>query len=222
MTTLVFDVYGTLIDTNGVEDALQEIFAEDASAISKIWREKQLEYSFRRGLMNQYQDFSICTRDALKYACTVMNKTLTEPQKNALLSAYRTLPAFADVVPALQSLSGAGLPLFAFSNGLYDDVNNLLHHADIAQYFDGVISVDEIKTFKPNPAVYQHLLTRCQSSAESSWLISGNPFDVIGAVSAGLKGIWLQRSSAAIFDPWEDYAPTLTIKSLTELDNATG
>ncbi|RMF46291.1 MAG: haloacid dehalogenase type II, partial [Deltaproteobacteria bacterium] len=51
MTTLAFDVYGTLIDTHGVLTALEKLVGDKALAFSNSWRDKQLEYSFRKGLM---------------------------------------------------------------------------------------------------------------------------------------------------------------------------
>ena len=76
--------------------------------------------------------------------------------------------------------------------------------------------MNEIRSFKPNPDVYSYFLDQTGSAPESAWLISSNPFDVIGAVSAGMKSAWVRRSQAAVFDPW-GIEPTLTIASLTEL-----
>jgi 2-haloacid dehalogenase len=222
MTTLAFDIYGTLIDTNGVEIRLCELIGDKAPALSKIWREKQLEYSFRRGLMKRYQDFSICTRDALDYASATMRITLSKQDKNSLLAAYRSLPAFPDVASALKDLHDANYPLYAFSNGSRDAVQTLLEHAQIRQYFKDIVSVEEIKTFKPDPDIYRHLLDRCESSAASTWLISGNPFDVMGAISAGLKSAWLQRNVDTIFDPWDEFPPTATINLLSKLNTVIG
>ena len=67
--TIAFDVYGTLIDTAGIVAALQRHVGEKAVAFSDLWRAKQLEYSFRRGLMQNYRDFSICTGNALDFCC---------------------------------------------------------------------------------------------------------------------------------------------------------
>ena len=220
MTTLAFDVYGTLIDTNAVENSLYELIGDKAPALSKLWREKQLEYSFRRGLMKRYRDFSICTRDASITKVRDKEIKLSDQDKNTLLGAYRSLPAFADVVPALEDLHNANYPLIAFSNGSRDAVQALLDHAEIRQYFTDIVSLEEIKTFKPDPDAYHHLLARCDSSAASTWLISGNPFDVMGAISAGLKGAWLQRNADTIFDPWDDFTPTTKINLLTKLSAA--
>mgnify|MGYP003981902349 CR=1 FL=1 len=97
----------------------------------------------------------------------------------------------------------------------------LLTHAEIRDFFLGVVSVDDLKSFKPNPAVYSHFLRKSGSSGANSWLISGNPFDVIGAISAGMKGAWVQRSPEAIFDPW-GIEPTITVRELTELPTQIG
>jgi len=215
--TLAFDVYGTLIDTHGVVEALQRMVGDKARAFSQTWRDKQLEYTFRRGLMQHYENFAVCTRDALDYSCALYKTSFNTAQKEALLAAYRVLPAFADVREGLALLSGAGYRLFAFSNGSADAVSALLANAGIDDYFLDVISVDEIKSFKPNPAVYAHFLRQSGASGSEAWLISSNPFDVIGAISAGMKGAWVQRSLDLPYDPW-GIEPTLTVRGLTELE----
>lgn len=216
--TLAFDIYGTLIDTHGVVSALENMVGSKARAFSQTWRDKQLEYTFRRGLMNNYQDFSTCTKQALEFTCQFYNANLSEQQIETLISCYRTLPTFDDVAPSLQTLKNAGFQLYAFSNGGAEAVNTLLVAANIRDYFIDIISVDEIQTYKPNLTVYQHFLKRAAASAENSWLISSNPFDVIGALSAGMKSAWLKRANTMLFDPWE-FTPTLTIQSLSELSS---
>ena len=214
--TLAFDVYGTLIDTDGVVSVLQKLIGGKAKQFSHTWREKQLEYSFRRGLMKNYENFSVCTRDALNYTCAFYEINLTKEQKNILLESYRTLPAFKDVEDSLAKLKEKNYRLFAFSNGSADAVETLLVAAGIRDYFLGVVSADDIKSFKPNPAVYHHFLQESKACGNDSWLISSNPFDVIGAISAGMCAAWVQRSKNAIFDPW-GIEPTLTVENLGEL-----
>jgi 2-haloacid dehalogenase len=214
--TLGFDVYGTLIDTHGVVNILQKTIGDSASEFSRIWREKQLEYSFRRGLMQNYENFARCTSDALDYTCSYFRTPLTEKDKQELLDAYKILPAFDDVKEGLESAQELGFRLFAFSNGSADAVEALLKHAGIRDYFIGVVSVDEMKSFKPNPGVYSHFLRRAGTIGADAWLISSNPFDVIGALSAGMRSAWIKRSPEAIFDPW-GMKPTLTLNSLFDL-----
>jgi len=214
--TLAFDVYGTLIDTTGVTGLLETMVGDRAAEFSRLWRDKQLEYSFRRGLMRRYAHFGICTRDALEHTCAFMQADLDTGQKEQLLDCYRTLPAFADVAPALQALESDRHRLYAFSNGTREAVETLLVTAGIRDCFLDIVSVDEIGSFKPDPAVYSHFLARADAGAGAAWLVSSNPFDVIGAVSAGMRGAWVKRSDEALFDPWE-IEPTAIVHSLAGL-----
>ncbi len=214
--TLAFDVYGTLIDTAGVVAALRRLIGDRAEEFSSAWRSKQLEYSFRRGLMQNYQDFSVCTRQALDWCCTALDVTIATSDKEELLAGYRRLPAFADVPVALPALAKAGYRLFAFSNGKASDVAALLENSGIAGLFADVISTGEISSFKPNPAVYAHFLRRSGATGAGAWMISSNPFDVIGALSAGMRAAWIWRNPGNVFDPWE-LEPTLTVGSLVDL-----
>ena len=215
MATIAFDVYGTLIDTNGVVDRLREWIGSQAEVFSQTWRSKQLEYSFRRGLMRRYETFAVCTRHALDYCCAEYDVSFSSEQKDTLLQSYRSLPAFADVEESLGTLQAEGHRLFAFSNGTSEAVKEILHANGLLERFEGVVSCDALKTFKPNPDVYHYFMSEAGDSNDA-WLISGNPFDVIGAVSAGMKSAWVKRSDRSVFDPW-GIEPTVTVESLNEL-----
>jgi 2-haloacid dehalogenase len=212
----LFTTPSTLIDTAGITEALKKHTGEDAAAFSSLWRDKQLEYSFRRGLMQNYQHFAICTRNGLDYVCSVMGYDISSEDRDELMAQYRILPAFPDVRDALPKLQQGDFRLFAFSNGRKSDVCDLLDNSGISSYFSDVVSTDEIKSFKPNPAVYAHFLRRTGATGKEAWLISGNPFDVIGAISSGMRGAWVKRSERACFDPWE-IQPTTTVSDIGEL-----
>lgn len=214
--TLAFDVYGTLINTSGVFENLQVLIGEKAKPFMDSWRNKQLEYSFRRGLMRQYVDFSVCTKNALDFCCKSDQIKLTDNQKETLMNAYKVLPAFADVKEGLQILKKAGHHLYAFSNGSNKAIEQLLVNAQIRPLFDGIVSVEDIQTFKPDPQVYEYFNQKTHSTKSDSWLISSNPFDVLGALKHGMHSAWVQRSERSIFDPWE-VKPTSTIQTIIEL-----
>jgi len=214
--TLAFDVYGTLINTSGIYETLHEMMGEPAGRFMASWRDKQLEYSFRRGVMNQHTDFSVCTRNSLNYCCTRFDINLTDEQRKSLMDTYKILPAFPDVAESVASCRRAGYGVYAFSNGSASAVSGLLTHAGILDQFDGVISTEKVRMFKPSPVVYNHFLTATKSEAQHTWLISGNPFDVIGAAACGWNTAWVKRMKEAQFDPW-DYSPTITISGLDQL-----
>ncbi len=213
---LAFDIYGTLIDPHGVVDELSKHVGDRAWEFSNTWRDKQLEYTWRRALMQRYENFPVCTRQALDYTDMLLQTGLDESAKAALVQVYRVLPAYDDVPASLQALADAGFHLFGFSNGVEEAIVGLLEHAGIDQYFEGVVSVDALHTFKPDPQVYHHFIEVADTARENCWLVSSNGFDVIGAVSAGMKAAWLRRSQSVVFDPW-GVEPTLVINGLEEL-----
>lgn len=215
-TTLAFDVYGTLIDPLGVSTALADHVSEQAPRFAQIWRDKQLEYLFRRALMREYRDFTTCTRQALVFTDRLLKTRLSAGACEELMATYRRLPAYADAVPALEQLQAGNHRMYAFSNGHPDDLGDLLARAGIDAYLDGIVSVHAVASFKPDPVVYQHFLDSTGSTAAGTWLVSGNPFDIIGAHAAGWATAWVKRDAAAVFDPW-GANPTATVASLSEL-----
>ncbi|HLW71323.1 MAG TPA: haloacid dehalogenase type II [Candidatus Binataceae bacterium] len=210
------DVYGTLIDPLRMSDHLRPLTGDAAEAIAAMWRAKQLEYTFRRAAMGSYENFDICTRDALRFVLDSMKIALAEPEQVRLLEAYQSLPPYADALAGLLELRRRGHTVAAFSNGVEATLRKLLGGAGLLDQFDAVISVDELKTFKPDPRVYRYLAERLGRELDATWLISSNAFDVIGAKNAGLRAAWIQRDPATVFDPWP-LRPDLVASSLERL-----
>lgn len=218
-STLAFDVYGTLIDPFDISTKLKEYIGDKAPQFALIWREKQIEYLFRRALMQDYKDFPTCTRQALEYTDARLQADLSDAAKDTLMEKYRVLPAYPGVPEALEQLKARKCHMYAFSNGHPDDLEHLLEHAGLSEHLDGIVSVHSVQSYKPDPAVYQHFLDSTDAEAEDTWLVSGNPFDVIGAQASGWNTAWLRRDPTAIFDPW-DVKPTITVAELRELADA--
>lgn len=184
--------------------------------MSGLWRQKQLEYTFRRGLMKKYEDFGVCTREALDFAAASFGVELSDEDKANLIEHYQDLRAFPDAIPALETMKGRGHRLAAFSNGVEATARKLFERAGLLEHLDEIVSVDDVKTFKPDPAVYEYLARRMERPAGEVWLVSGNPFDVIGAKAAGMRAAWVRRSEATVFDPW-GIEPDLTVPDLEAL-----
>ena len=215
-TTLAFDVYGTLIDPFGISQRLQSIAGEQTPAFAQMWRDKQIEYLFRRGLGRDYRPFSVCTSQALDYTALQMQVELSTADKQDLLAQYRELPAYEEVADALRQLKDDGCRNYAFSNGEPGDLAGLLAHAGLDAALDGIVSVHDLQSFKPDPAVYRHFLQQSGATKQETWLVSGNPFDVIGAHMAGWRTAWVKRDPTAVFDPW-DIEPDAIITDISEL-----
>jgi 2-haloacid dehalogenase len=215
-SVLAFDVYGTLIDPFQMEDHLRAVFGARAKEATELWRSKQLEYSFRRALMKKYENFDVCTAQALRYVSRQLDVRLGEEALRKLLDEYLRLPAYPDVAEALAELEGRGFKMVACTNGTERAVRELLERAGVLARFRGIVSVDPIRTFKPDRAVYEYLAAQVRAEKETICLISSNPFDVIGAKACGLRTAWVQRDPKKIFDPWE-FEADLHVRGLAEL-----
>jgi 2-haloacid dehalogenase len=213
---LGFDVYGTLVDPLAMAEPLRALVGEQAGRFAELWRSKQLEYSFRRGLMRRYVDFDACTRQALRYTQQALRCELPESDRDRLLEAYLYLPLFPEVAASLTALKAQGHRLVAFTNGVETSIRALLANAGVLSQLEDVVSVDDLRTFKPDPAVYDYLARRTEHPPAETWLVSSNAWDVIGAKAAGLRAVWVKRQPEAVFDPWE-VEPDVVANGLDEL-----
>src|SRR5678815_2664983 len=183
---LVFDAYGTLFDVFSVTSLCEQMFPGNGTALAMVWRSKQLQYTLLRSMMNRYEDFWQVTRDGLVYAANALRLDLDVDKRTRLMDAYMTLAAFPDVKPGLQQLKAMGLRLAVLSNGAPKMLESAARSAGIADLLDAVISVDEVKVFKPSPRVYELASTRLNMPKTNIGFVTSNSWDANGAGSAGL------------------------------------
>ena len=213
---LAFDMYGTLVDPIRIWTQLEQYLPEgNAMRAAEIWRQKQLEYTFRLTVMEQYEDFEQVTRKALDYALAAVNGQLTNEQKHQLMAQYNDLALFPDVQNGLEQLQAKGHTMVVFSNGSPAMLNAILQATHLEAYFQSFVSVDEIKMYKPSPQAYQLVANKLQRPIGEIRLISSNPFDVIGAINAGMQATWVNRSHG-MFDTLGE-RPTMVVTNMEEL-----
>ena len=190
---LVFDAYGTLYDVHSVVRRCDEFWPGRGAALSQLWRTKQLEYTWQRSLMRRYLPFSQITREALAYACESLKLALDLAQTEALMQEYLRLAPYPDVAGALAKLKAKKAIL---TNGSPDMIEPLVEHSGLR--FDAVLSVDEVKQFKPVPEVYQLAVERLAVSKENIGFVSSNCWDALGAKSFGFTVYWINRAGAPV------------------------
>ena len=136
MKVTVFDAYGTLINLNALEEPLQHHFGVDADQVGLTWRQKQLQYTWLRTLMNHYCPFSQVTEEALVYACQRHRVDLPPEAQHDLLNCYRTLPVYPDV-PSVLSTYAQLRSLAILSNADADLLTAAVDHNQIESLFSG-------------------------------------------------------------------------------------
>jgi 2-haloacid dehalogenase len=189
----VFDAYGTLFDVHSVIEAGRAITA-DPQALSTLWRQKQLEYTWLRSLMGRYEDFWVVTEGALRFALRRLGITAAEAQVQTLMDAYLSLACFPEVKAALAGLKGA--PLGILSNGSPAMLEAAVRTSGLGGVLQHVLSVDAVKVYKPSPKVYELGPRAFGLAAEAMLFVSSNAWDIAGAKAFGFRTCWCNRSNA--------------------------
>jgi 2-haloacid dehalogenase len=191
--TMVFDAYGTLFDVHSVVARCESCWPGKGNELSRLWRAKQLEYTWQRSLMQRYAPFSSVTREALAYACEALGLKLDRGREAALMQEYLRLAPYGDVAVTLEKLAGKRAIL---SNGSPDMLSPLVEHSGLR--FDAVISVDELKIYKPAPQVYELAVKKLHAEKGDIGFVSSNCWDAMGAKSYGFKVYWINRAGAPV------------------------
>jgi len=216
LKAFAFDAYGTLFDVLSVTALCEQLFPGRGTALAQLWRVKQLQYSMMRSLMGRHRDFWQLTEDGLVYACKSLGLALTVEARTRLLEAYLSLAAFPDVKPGLEALKALGFRLAVLSNGEPKMLEAAARSAGILTLLDHIVSVEEVKIFKPRPRVYNLAPERLSVSNAELGFVSSNSWDAAGAASAGLRTFWIQRSAA---EPSEElgFGAERVVHALTDL-----
>lgn len=191
----LFDAYGTLFDVHSVIERAGVQISGDLEALSQLWRQKQLEFTWLLALMDRYQDFRQITEAALRTALAQLHMEASESQVRRLLDAYSTPAVFPDAKVALDALRE--LPRAILSNGTPAMLEAAVRKNGLDTYFHSVISVDPVKTYKPSPRVYQLGVDALKLPADEILFVSSNAWDAAGAKAFGYGVCWCNRSGRA-------------------------
>ena len=212
---IIFDAYGTLFDVNSAAEKCKNKIGDKWEPFANYWRTTQLEYTWLRSLMNRYQDFWKVTEDSLDKSMKLFK--IDTSMKNELLDLYKVLSTFPEVKETLQKLKEKKYKLVILSNGTHALIEKLVDTNNLGGIFDDVISVEEVKIYKPHSNVYNIPIKKYQIDKKQFAYLSSNTWDVSAAGNFGFYAIWVNRNKN-IFDNL-DYKPLQEIKDLSNLNN---
>jgi len=215
---IVFDMYGTVANLDAVNKACVELVG-DPTQFGSLWRLKQLEYTFLLSMMGDYRDFWQVTEAALQFTVDATGAQLTQGQQSSLMESWLRPEPFEDAVGCLKKLRGR-YPLAILSNGGPRMLREGLKHAGLNSFFDEVLSVDEVKAFKPSPEVYDLAQQRLRVSKEKVFFVSSNSFDVVGSKKYGFHTCWIRRAVSPL-DPLGQ-PPDHIVRNFEELARLVG
>lgn len=210
---IAFDAYGTLFDVHSVIAACERKFPGRGAELSKLWRAKQPEYTWLRSLAGRYENFWRVTEAALEFACRSLSLDSTAETRRELMESYLRLDTFPEVKAALAKLSRHKLAIL--SNGSPEILAAVVRNAGLEGAFADVISVDEVRIYKPSPRVYALVGQHLGMGDEAIAFVSSNFWDVAGAGAYGFWTCWVNRGGA----PEEALGvkPDITVRGLDEL-----
>ncbi|EFI53292.1 MULTISPECIES: haloacid dehalogenase type II [Afipia] len=188
---IVFDAYGTLYDVQTVSAVTDKAFPGFGDYITQVWRMKQLEYTWLRTMMGDYQDFWACTRDALSYTLKTIGLTADQKHFDEIAEAYNNLKPYPDAKEALMALQGYRLAIL--SNGSPGMLDALTRNSGLDKHLETWISVDPVKAFKPDMRAYEPVHAQMGLARDEVLFVSSNGFDVCGAKRFGFRVARIER-----------------------------
>ncbi len=210
---IIFDAYGTLFDVNSAAKKCKGKIGDKWEGFANYWRTTQLEYTWLRSLMNRHKDFWQVTEDSLDKSMQAFN--IDSSMRNELLNLYKVLSTFPEVKEVLNKLKKKNYKLAILSNGTPFLLNELVKSNNLDNIFDDIFSIEEVKTYKPDPKVYNIPIKKYQIQKNEVAYLSANTWDVSAGGNYGFNPVWINRSNS-IFDNL-DYVPKYQIENLSKL-----
>jgi 2-haloacid dehalogenase len=212
MRAVVFDAYGTLLDVHSAVFRHAARLGPQAQAVSALWRQRQLEYSWVLSATGDYEPFDALTDRALGFALAA-HGIADAALRADLLEAYRALSPYPDAAPALGALRARNLATAILSNGEPAMLAAAVSSAGLAPLLDDVLSVHALRRYKPHAEVYTLATRRFGCAPDEISFVSSNAWDAHGARRFGFRVFWVNRMGGPV-----EYGLDTTATILSSLD----
>ena len=195
---LAFDVFGTVVDwRSGVAAEIAAIAKErqltvDTPAFADRWRSKYLPYLSRvRSGEMPWQVLDGVHRASLRELINELSlQSLTEADLDRLVFAWHHLPPWPDAVGGMSRLRSRYV-LTTLSNGGIAHLVDLNRAAHLP--FDCVLSVELVRTYKPDPRVYRLVPDLLAVRPEESMMVASHSYDLAAAAGQGMRTAFVRR-----------------------------
>lgn len=186
---VIFDVMGTLFDLVLVRRRLAELGAPEGAL--EAWFGRMLHSAASLTLVGEFRPFREIGESTLR---TTLAQLEVESEHAAeVLEALARLEAYPDAAKALDLLEAAGVPAVTLTNGGREHTERLLESAGLRSRVQQVLTVEDVRAYKPHPEPYRYVVPTLGLPTESLTLIAAHGWDVLGARAAGLSGVWVDR-----------------------------
>jgi len=218
-TVILFDVNETLSDMSGLRTRFTDVGAP--AHLSGLWFATVLREGFALTAAGGQERFAVLGEHALRgvLADVELDRDVDEAVAY-VMSGFAELDVQPDVVDGVRRLSATGARLATLTNGAAAVADNLLTRAGIRADFEALLSVEDAGTWKPAPGSYAYAASTLGVRPGEMMLVAVHPWDTDGAVRAGLRAGWVNRTGRA-FPPYF-LQPEINVTSLDQLADALG
>ena len=192
--TILFDINETVLDLGSLKPKFKAAFGDEA--VTATWFSMLLHTSTVCILTDVRSDFAALAGTMLDAIAARLGVELSDKMRADILSSFASLPPHVDIKPALTRLRSAGYRTVAFTNSSLNLVTTQIENAGLTEYFDEIVSVEETGSFKPDPKVYEFVARRINRPIEELRLVAAHDWDTHGALSAGMRAAYIDRSGA--------------------------
>ena len=195
---IVFDSNETLLDLAALDPEFKRIFGR--AEVRRQWFKQLLELFLTATIVDEYRSFERLADSALEMVADWSRVELGKDDKARVHAAMLELPPHPDVTGALERLRGAGFRLAVLTNSTKKSATAQMKHAHLDQYFDEILSADDVKRYKPAAEAYEHAANKLDVKPKEIRLVAAHAWDISGALAAECKAAFVQRAEKAL-DP---------------------
>jgi 2-haloacid dehalogenase len=188
---VVFDIFETLFSLEPLGERLER--AGLARSSLDLLFARTLRDAFALEVAGDFRRFRDVMAGSLQVLFSASGRELERAAIDQTLDAFSELPAFPDVRPAFELLRESGIRVATLGNGSAETVRTLLERAGLARFVQEVLSIEEVKHWKPHLAAYQYAEQKLRLRANQLALVAAHAWDVQGAKRAGWQAAWVSR-----------------------------
>jgi 2-haloacid dehalogenase len=220
-SVLVFDVNETLIDIESMTPLFEQIFGDPR--VMREWFAHLVTYSMTAALARRYLDYFTLGQALVQMLAEIHQVSITDTDLQRVKEAMLTMPAHPDVEDGLATLRANGFRLVTLTNSPPNSQGpSPLEHAGLGGYFERQFSVDDHRTYKPDPAVYRYVCQQLAVAPSDCMMVGAHVWDNIGAQCVGFSAALITRPGNASLPAHQLPQPTLIAADLGQLAQQLG
>ena len=193
---VVFDANETLLDLSALDPELERGFSGNVpgSVLRKAWFRQLMELFLTATIVDDYRSFEQLGDAALDMVGGQYRLELSKDGRAAVHERLLTLPPHADVRPALERLTSAGIRLAVLTNSTERSATAQFGHAGLAGLFERILSADAVRRYKPARVAYGYAAWELGGGTSEMRLVAAHAWDVSGALRAGCRAAFVRRA----------------------------